>query len=46
MSPDHSRPLEKKLMAAISLVLTHLVIQKTVLKAETVELADIPREKR
>ena len=46
MSSHNSSPLEEKLMPAIGLFLSDLVVQIAVLEAQPVKLAKIPREKR
>ena len=46
MGSHNRRPLQEELMTAIGLFLSDLVIQIAVLEAQTVELANVPREKR
>ena len=46
MSSHNSRPLKEKLMPAVGLFLSDLVVQIAVLETQSVKLAKIPREKR
>ena len=46
MRSHDSRPLEEKLMTPIHLFLSDLVIQIAVLEAQTIELTEVPGEKR
>ena len=42
MSTDHSRPLEKKLIAFVSFVRFKIIAQVAVLKTQSVKFADVP----
>lgn len=46
MSAGNGRPLEKELVASVRFVFAYFVIQIAVLKAQPIELAQVPGEKR
>src|SRR6266850_4375137 len=46
MSTDHSRPLDKKLIALLGFVRFEIIAQVAVLKAQPVKFADVPGQVR